>query len=120
VIKQSGYDVKADMWSLGEGELLAGRRIQRFLNFTLHTGITLMEMAKGEPPYADLHPMKVLFLIPRNPPPQLDDSFSKPFREFVALCLQRDSKNVRGHVGKLAVDPNSCLTATYCPRATQT
>jgi serine/threonine-protein kinase 24/25/MST4 len=55
-------------------------------------------MAKMEPPYAELHPMKVLFLIPRNPPPQLDESFSKPFREFVALCVQRDSKMVSVNV----------------------
>ncbi|KAM9511992.1 traf2 and NCK-interacting protein kinase-like isoform 7-T7 [Salvelinus alpinus] len=66
----STYDYRSDLWSLG---------------------ITALEMAEGAPPLCDMHPMRALFLIPRNPPPKLKSKkWSKKFLSFVESCLVKN------------------------------
>ncbi|CAJ0584242.1 unnamed protein product, partial [Mesorhabditis spiculigera] len=67
------YDSRSDLWSLG---------------------ITSLEMAEGHPPLCDMHPMRALFLIPRNPPPRLKRSkkWGKKFESFIETVLVKDYK----------------------------
>lgn len=57
-------------------------------------GITVIEMAKGNPPHHKLSAMKAIQLIPKTPPPQLEEKFSFHIREFVSLCLNDYSDQV--------------------------
>ncbi|VDN03074.1 unnamed protein product [Thelazia callipaeda] len=65
------YDSRSDLWSLG---------------------ITALEMAEGHPPLVDMHPMRALFLIPRNAPPRLKrgKKWSKKFESFIETVLVKD------------------------------
>ncbi|KAG0174218.1 hypothetical protein DFQ28_000014 [Apophysomyces sp. BC1034] len=62
----ASYDYKADIWSLG---------------------ITVYEMAVGNPPLAHVDPMRAIILIPRSKPPTLDATHSSSMREFIEMCL---------------------------------
>ncbi|XP_029811138.1 myosin-IIIa [Suricata suricatta] len=65
------YDARCDTWSLG---------------------ITAIELGDGDPPLADLHPMRALFKIPRNPAPKLrqPEIWSAEFNDFISKCLTKD------------------------------
>ncbi|XP_019739561.1 misshapen-like kinase 1 isoform X3 [Hippocampus comes] len=67
---EATYDYRSDLWSLG---------------------ITALEMAEGAPPLCDMHPMRALFLIPRNPAPRLKSKkWSKRFLSFIDSCLVKN------------------------------
>lgn len=69
VLKDAGYDFKADIWAVG---------------------ISAIEMAEKDPPYADLHPMRVLFVLANNPSPKLthEEHWSPEFNSFIKSCLE--------------------------------
>ncbi|KAJ5077783.1 serine/threonine-protein kinase fray2 [Anaeramoeba ignava] len=64
-----GYNEKIDIWSLG---------------------ITALELAYGKPPFSEHSSMKVLLMILDSPSPTLSEKFSKPFQNFVKVCLYKD------------------------------
>ncbi|TRM61607.1 kinase-like domain-containing protein [Schizophyllum amplum] len=95
VLLSAGGEVKlADFGVSGQlsGTLHQAERIRPQGGY-LELGNHCDRVGKGRPPYAELHPMKVLFLIPKNPPPTLEGNFSRSFREFVSYCLQRDPRD---------------------------
>ena len=82
---QAGYNTKADVWSLG---------------------ITAIELAEGQPPNSDMHPMRAIFLIPTRPPPTLQTphTWSADFVGFVERCLQHQV-NTRSSTAELLRHP---------------
>jgi serine/threonine protein kinase len=60
------------------------------LNMSAHwlscLGITCIEMADGVPPLWDLHPVRALFQIVNNPPPEVKvpSEWSTNFRDFIS------------------------------------
>ena len=46
-------------------------------------------MAEGRPPYAEVHPMRAIFMIPTKPSPTLKEQepWSGACHEFIAKCL---------------------------------
>uniref|UniRef100_A0A914GRK1 non-specific serine/threonine protein kinase n=1 Tax=Globodera rostochiensis TaxID=31243 RepID=A0A914GRK1_GLORO len=74
LIQEMGYDMKADIWSLG---------------------ITAIEMAEGRPPHAEIHPMRAIFMIPTKPPPTLKilEEWTEPFQNIIAICLVKNPED---------------------------
>ncbi|KAK7363225.1 hypothetical protein VNO77_05358 [Canavalia gladiata] len=66
-LKNKGYGLAADIWSLG---------------------CTVLEMLQRQPPYSDLEGMQALFRIGRGEPPPIPDSLSNDARDFILKCLQ--------------------------------
>ncbi|KAI9299264.1 Pkinase-domain-containing protein [Neoconidiobolus thromboides FSU 785] len=66
ITEGSPYNQKADIWSLG---------------------ITVYEIALGNPPYAEHDPKTALMMLAQGKPPRLTGPFSSQLKDFVSMCL---------------------------------
>lgn len=68
LIRQSEYDYKVDLWSVG---------------------ILAIECAEWEPPHMDEKPLRAMFLITTQPPPRLraPQQRTVEFNDFISQCL---------------------------------
>ena len=73
VVLQEDYSIETDIWSLG---------------------ITCVELAESEPPFADLKPLAVMNKIGKNPPKVEDminiKEYSESFVDFIRKCIVVD------------------------------
>ena len=74
ITQEIGYNCAADIWSLG---------------------ITALEMAEGKAPYADINPMRFIFMIHMKPPPTFSqpDKWSETLIDFVSRCLVKNPES---------------------------
>mmetsp|Transcript_19568 Transcript_19568/g.33636 ORF Transcript_19568/g.33636 Transcript_19568/m.33636 type:complete len:580 (-) Transcript_19568:30-1769(-) len=98
----TGHGLAADIWSFG---------------------ITALELAYGQVPFAHLKPMKVLITVLKEPPPTLDSEamkargWSKTFKDMIDTCLVKDpskrptsTKLLEHKFFKSAKNPNYIVT----------
>lgn len=95
-MKDTPYDYKADIWSLG---------------------ITLIEMAQIEPPHHELNPMRVLLKIAKSDPPTLScpSKWSLEFRDFLKKALDKNPETRPSAAQLLEVGTSISLWAGSVP-----
>ncbi|KAF2320167.1 hypothetical protein GH714_024859 [Hevea brasiliensis] len=94
-LKNRGYGLAADIWSLG---------------------CTVLEMLTGRPPYSHLEGVQALFRIGRGQPPLVPDSLSKDAQDFIFKCLQLTTIFTPGSLANLSSLEE--LTVDDCSRVT--